>query len=308
MLLVVCPNLGMDRILQVDHFEAGKVQRSRTVLIQPGGKGSNVARVFRQLGGRVVLTGFVGRVDAAHVVEPLRRMGVIMDAVIGFESQSRNCTIICDIRQHSHPTVINEESPEIAPDAAAKLMSRIEHWIPRVDAVLTTGSLAQGLPCDFYAEILDRARCRGKITAIDAAGAALQDGLLTRPSFMKPNAEEFTRLAAASDFSFLAVHTAITFGKAGAALLHGGNCLYAAPPQINDTNPIGAGDSFAAAYLKTLISGASAEECLRWAVATGSCDAGTLRPGFVDRKKVRNLQPHVVLHAFRDILWSEALH
>ena len=46
---------SLDRILEVDNFQATKVQRSRSVLTQPGGKGSNVARVFRQLGGEVVL-------------------------------------------------------------------------------------------------------------------------------------------------------------------------------------------------------------------------------------------------------------
>ena len=295
MLLVVCPNLAIDRILQVDHFEAGKVQRSRTVFIQPGGKGSNVARVFRQLGGEVVLTGFVGRENGAQIVEPLRRMGIVVDAVIGFENQSRTCTIICDIGQGSHPTVVNEESPELASSAAAKLMSRVEKWIPRVDAVLATGSLSQGLPSDFYAEILERARCRGKLTAIDATGAALHAGLLTRPSFMKPNAEEFSQLTAASSFSFIAAHTAITFGKAGAALIHNGDCIYAPPPHVYDTNPIGAGDAFAAAYLKSLMRGASAKECLRWAIATAACDAGTLRPGFVDPRQVQNLHAKAAL-------------
>src|SRR6266853_347651 len=118
MLLVVCPNLGLDRILEADGFRSSAVQRSRTVFTQPGGKGSNVARVFRQLGGDVVLTGFVGRRNGKSIVEPLRRMGVHVDAVTAYEGESRTCTIICDPQSKTHPTVINEESPEIEPDSA----------------------------------------------------------------------------------------------------------------------------------------------------------------------------------------------
>jgi 1-phosphofructokinase family hexose kinase len=289
MLLVVCPNLAVDRILQVNHFESGKVQRTGTALTQPGGKGSNVARVFRQLGGEVVLTGFVGRRNGDQIIEPLRRIGVQVDAVAGFEGDSRTCTIICDPTSAAHPTVINEESPAIERWAAASLLSVVEKWIGRVDAVLTTGSLSHGLSDHFYAEVLDRARSRGRLTALDATGPALRFGLLTRPSFMKPNAEEFHGLIAESSFSFIAEHTALTFGTAGAALIHGEECLYEIPPRIFDINPIGSGDAFTAAYLHALMRGSKARDCLRFAVAAAACDAGTLRPGFIDPRTINGL-------------------
>ena len=294
MLLVVCPNLAVDRVLQVDRFEVGKVQRSRAALIQPGGKGSNVARVFRQLGGEVVLVGFVGRHNGSWIVESLREMGIHVDAVPAYDGYSRTCSIICDPRSATHPTVVNEESSEIEPRSAEKLLSVIERWIPQVDAVLTTGSLSLGLPTCFYAEVLDRARCLRKLTAIDATGAALKVGLLARPAFMKPNAEEFAQLTAGSSISLLAAHTALTFGTAGAALIHDGKCLFAIPPRIYGTNPIGSGDAFAAGYLKGLLSGADAEQSLRWAIAAAACDAATMRPGFVALRDVEALLPEVV--------------
>ena len=225
MLLVVCPNLSVDRILEVPDFKATTVQRSRSVILQPGGKGSNVARVFHQLGGKVVLTGFVGRQNGPWIVNALRRTGVEVDAVTAFHGDSRTCTIICDPASESHPTVINEESPEIEPEAPSKLLAKIEKWIPHVDAVLTTGSLSLGLPADFYAEILDRAKSRGKLTAIDAAGQVLRAGMLAQPVFMKPNLEEFREFAGAQPISMLAPHTAVTFGEAGAVLLYEGNCI-----------------------------------------------------------------------------------
>jgi tagatose 6-phosphate kinase len=293
MLLVVCPNLAIDRILEVDNFQSTKVQRSRSVWIQPGGKGSNAARVFRQLGGDVVLVGFVGRRNGKSITEPLRRMGVHVDAVTAFGGESRTCTIVCDPESGHHPTVINEESPEIEPGSVDALLAKVDRWIPRVDGVLTTGSLSRGLPDELYAGILDRARSRGKITAIDAAGAALRIGLLARPVFMKPNTEEFSQLLNSSSVFMLPPHTALTLGQAGAALIHEGTCIWARPPRIYATNPIGSGDAFAAGYLKRLLQGAAARDCLRYAMAAAASDASTLLPGFVDISQVQSLAAKV---------------
>jgi 1-phosphofructokinase family hexose kinase len=295
-LLVVCPNLGIDRIIEVDNFQSAKVQRSRSVLTQPGGKGSNVARVFRQLGGDVVLVGFVGNANARLVCEPLRKMGIRVDTVTAHSGETRTCTIVCDRESRSHPTVINEESPKIDKAAREKLLAKVRRWIPRVDAVLTTGSLSTGLPEDFYAQILDHARIRGKLTAIDADGAVLRVGLLAHPEFMKPNTEEFSRLSGAANTSgvlMLATHTAVTFGKAGAVLIHEGKCLYAIPPRVFDINPIGAGDSFTAAYLKNLLHRRPAFECFRFAMASAASDASTLRPGFIDISQLQSLSAEV---------------
>jgi 1-phosphofructokinase family hexose kinase len=300
MLLVVCPNLAIDRILQVDNFKTGQVQRSRQALIQPGGKGSNAARVYRQLGGDVVLAGFVGRKNGQYITEPLRRLGIHIEAVPAYE-ESRTCTIICDLNKGFHPTVVNEESPHVDSAAAGRLLRTIERWIPKIDGILTTGSLSTGLAPDFYAAIIDHANTKGKITAIDANGAALRNALAVRPVFMKPNTDEMRQLLNGSNISMLAAHTALTFGKTGASLLVEGRCLYASPPQTYDVNPIGAGDAFAAGYLKMLLQHRPAAECLRVAMAAAAADARTLPPGFVDPAEVDSLAPRVEVRFTPDV-------
>jgi 1-phosphofructokinase family hexose kinase len=292
MLLVVCPNLAIDRILQVTNLQPGAVQRSRQAVIQPGGKGSNVARVFRQLGGEVVLTGFVGSQNGRYVVEPLRRAGIHVDAVEAYD-ETRTCTIVCESKSDIHPTVINEESPEIDPAGVATLLRKVERWIAKANGVLTTGSLSMGAPAELYAEILDRARARGKITAIDATGAALRTGLSVRPDFMKPNTDEMRKLFETSTVSVLAAHTALTFGKTGAVVLNEGKCLYSPPPRIFTANPVGAGDAFVAGYLKSLLERRSVVDCLRLAMAAAASDSGTLRPGWIDASQVLSLSAEV---------------
>jgi len=297
-LLVVAPNLAIDRVLQVQNFQANKVQRSRSVLTQPGGKGSNVARVFRQLGGDVVLLGFVGRASADLIRQPLQRFGIHVDVVAAYSGENRVATILCDTQSRSHPTVINEESAQIEPDALERLLAKVRRWTSKADAVLTTGSISTGLPDDLYARVLDYARMKGKLTAIDAVGNVLRIGLLARPTFTKPNHEEFFHLTNGSSTSrlvTLAPHTALTLGKAGAVLFRQGRCVYAEPPQLFDANPIGSGDAFVAAYLRYLLNRRPADECLRYAMAAAASDAATLRPGFVDVSQVESLAPRVEL-------------
>src|SRR5207244_5648706 len=92
----------------------------------------------------------------------------------------------------------------------------------------------------------------------------------------------FAKFTSGENMSMLASNTVMTFGSAGAAVLHDGNCIYASPPRLGHTNPIGAGDAFVAGYLTCLLDGASTETCLQWAMAAAASDVETLRPGFID--------------------------
>jgi len=301
MLLIVCPNLAVDRILEVPNFRAAAVQRSTPAIVQPGGKGSNVARVFRQLGGEVALAGFAGRRNSHHITEPLRNLGIHVDVVEAFD-ESRTCTIILDLASNRHPTVINEESPLLESNAAERLLRIVDEWLPRVTAVLVDGSLSQGLDDDFYRYILERARSSGKFTALDAAGAALAEGIRARPDFLKINAQEFGDLVGVSQPNTqnmleylsdardrLAHHTAITFGEAGAILSAGGGFWQAAPPEIFSANPIGAGDAFAAGYLYEFMKSGDMERSFRLALAAAASDASTVRPGHIIPDDVKSL-------------------
>src|SRR5262245_56965368 len=177
MLLVVSPNLAVDRILEIHQFRANHVQRSRSVITQPGGKGSNVARVFRQLGGDVVLIGLVGRRNADWIIDPLQRIGIHVEAIRAYDGESRTCTIIRDPESDGHPTVINEESPQVERQAIQTFDDKIGEWLPRVDAVLVTGSLSCGLSEDFYAGVIRKANAQEIFTAMDAAGGVMRRGL-----------------------------------------------------------------------------------------------------------------------------------
>jgi 1-phosphofructokinase family hexose kinase len=293
-LLVVCPNLALDRILEVDGFRPATVQRSRAAFSQPGGKGANVARVFRQLGGDVVLTGFVGRSDPWCIVQPLSALAIQVDVIEAYPGESRRCTIILDAHGFMHPTVINEESPEIDDGSADRLMERFERNRPSVQAVLVTGSLSRGLPPDFYRKIIERSKSESVFTCIDATGPVLRHGLDAMPDLVKTNAGELSsvlgKLGEAPQEiarslirrrNELPAQTVVTLGEAGALLLDGEEVYHATSPRISHVNPIGAGDAFAAGYIKAHFDGKTPPQALAFATAAAASDAATAEPGLI---------------------------
>jgi fructose-1-phosphate kinase PfkB-like protein len=156
-LLIVCPNLAVDRILEVPNFRSSAVLRTSNVIVQPGGKGSNVARVYRQLGGEVLLAGVVGRENSDVVSNPLIAAGVHVDLLQGYSGLTRTCTVIVDSASHNHPTVINEESGPVDFDIEDRLLEIVDKWIPESSALLVTGSLPRGFRSDFYRRVFERA-------------------------------------------------------------------------------------------------------------------------------------------------------
>jgi len=304
---VVSPNLAIDRIIELDSLLPRQVQRSQSVLTQPGGKGSNVARVFRQLGGEVALLGFAGRLDADCIREPLETAGVQVNLVEGYDGGSRVCTIILEREPGNHPTVINEESGGVAPEAVADFHSRLHRLLERAKIVLVTGSLSRGLPENFYATVIRQAVHRGIRCVFDATGSTLKHGIAARPDIIKTNLQEITTVTGPLGCEVreiadslrrhqnrLAPQIIATLGRDGAILIFGDQAWHAEPPRISYTNPIGAGDAFAAGYLKALLDNTSPVEALRIATAAAASDAATREAGIIIPTEIESLVERIM--------------
>jgi fructose-1-phosphate kinase PfkB-like protein len=229
-------------------------------------------------------------------------MGIHVDVVEGYDGESRTCTIIRDASSNDHPTVVNEESPRVDEGAIEIMEKKIDAWMGQADAVLFTGSLSRGLSKDFYGRIIERANSRNVITAIDATGSVLRHGLEAGAVLVKANLEEISAVlgplpvepqALAAKIqkarNNVELETIVTMGEAGALLVAKGQAWCARPPRISKVNPIGAGDAFAAGYLKARIAGSLPVEALRFAVAVSASDAATPEPGWIITSEIASL-------------------
>ncbi len=163
------------------------------------------------------------------------------------------------------------------------------NW-PNASWLMLCGSLPPGVPADFYAQLIARAKKRGVKTLLDADGEALSRGVEAGPTVVTPNQQEAERLlgtvlltrshalAAVRRIRAMGAESVVlslgSRGAIGAVHWQGADQLWeAAPPRVEAISPIGAGDALAAALTWSLHNGDDFPEALSWGVAAGSASA-----------------------------------
>lgn len=298
MLLVVSPNLCLDRIVVVRGFDVGRVHRAESAMELASGKGLNVARAARAFGIEVVVAGIVGEGHGGDaIVAGAREHGITLHAV-RVPGPARVCTLIID---PGHPeTVINEPGPVASVSAVRTLQSCIRAGLEGADAIVLTGSQPPGVPAAFYADVIRGAP--GIPIILDATGEALRLGMAARPTLVKANQLELQdavgrvldargALAAAA----LEIRKAtgagvlVTRGAHGAQLFAAEGAWELLPPAVDRVNTIGAGDSLTAGLVAGLLRRTPLLEAVRLGVAAAAADVTTLLPGTIDRALVTQL-------------------
>ena len=306
MLLIVSPNLCLDRIVVVRGFAVGRVHRAESAAELASGKGLNVARAARALGVDVRVVGIVGGgAGARAILRGARAQGVRLDAV-RVPGPVRVCTLVID--PHQGETVINEPGPSVSAAAVGTLRAHVRTALKSAQAVVLAGSLPPGLPPAIYAEIARQAQAVPVI--LDATGEALRLGLATRPYLVKVNQLELqevvgrpldtpdaVRKAAEEMRTTTGGCVVITLGAKGALVLTAEGGWRIVPPEVHRVNTIGAGDSLTAGLAAGILQGRPLLEAARRGVAAAAADVTTLSPGTVDAALVEQLVPRVEVYA-----------
>lgn len=295
-IVTVTPNPSLDRTIELSgELQRGAVQRATRSTAEPGGKGVNVSRVVVASGGDTVAV--LPGDDLDPVLLGLATRGIPTAALpIGAPLRS-NVTVT---EPTGTTTKLNEPGPSlagrlddlaslVADTAAATATGPAARW------VVFAGSLPPGLPDDALAVLVRAVRARHGADvriAVDSSGvpftALLQSG--ERIDLVKPNAEELAEVVGGDPDTYeqdldAAVAAAqrlrdrnvgsvlLTLGSAGAVLVSDEGAFAAAAPRIIARSTVGAGDSSLAGYLLAEVAGASPEQRLAQAVATGAAAA-----------------------------------
>ncbi len=81
MIVTVTLNPTIDQTLVLERFTAGDTLRVKSSRFDPGGKGINVSRVVRELGGESVAMGFAPGSLGRYIEQTLKARGVQCDFV-----------------------------------------------------------------------------------------------------------------------------------------------------------------------------------------------------------------------------------
>ena len=310
-MVIAGPNLTIDRTIALGELRPGEVLRADRVVVSPGGKGVNVARVARELGCPAVLVGFVPGRTGAAAAAMLDDEGLALRA-IEVAGELRSAAVI--LERGGRVTVLNEPGPELRAGDWGRYEAAMADALDSHRVLACSGSLPPGAPEDAYGRLAALARGRGAASVVDVAGAHLGAALAASPDVVTPNLAEAEgllhgradetvsagaadvvrerALAAARELVERGARRAVvTAAEAGAAVAGpDGEAWMDAPAVDVVRNPVGAGDALVGGLAIALERGEPFADALAHGMATAAASVETDVAGLVHAARVAALR------------------
>lgn len=310
--LAVCLNPAWQKTLIFSHLQPGEVNRARRVHECGGGKGVNVARVFRRLGLPVAVAAFAGGYPGQRLRGEFGEVGV-EPIVVDVAATTRCCfTVISE--DDGVVTELIEPSGPIAAREEEALQMLVNGQIRRFGAVALSGTVPPGISGEFYASVAREAAMHGVPVLLDAVkdiAATLQAGV----TMLKINAAELRELGGADDvaesaqrlcrrFAALA-WLAVTDGPRPAQLFsRSRSWRFTLPALPRVVSAIGGGDCTAAILCRRLAEKPDATDELMAdfyaeALACASASCLTDTPSVFDPAEAMKIRAAIIIEAVR---------
>lgn len=310
-MLIVCPNLAVDHTITLGALTPGTVSRAVGGRSVAGGKGANVARAAKAVGGSARVIGFLPEVGRNHLTslfadEGFELSGVPIDGVV------RTCTAI--LEDGGRTTLINEPGPRVTDDDWHALLDLVPHG---TGFAVGSGSLPPGTPADAYARLVRLVHSWNGLCAVDVGGPALVAAAAAGADLLCPNLFEATALtsgatseevdeqadhipdralAAARGLRRLGAGTvAVTAGAAGVGLIWADDEVWLPTVAVKAVNPIGAGDSFLAGVVLAHERGENWPAAVRFGMAVAGASVENPGAAQVDPERVAELDAQLAL-------------
>ena len=275
-------NPALDYISQVDNFEVGKINRTKTEKILPGGKGLNVSIVLKNLGLESTALGFIGGFTGEELQRRIEAQGIKTDFIKVKNGITRINIKISSDRE----TALNGNGPEILEEDIQELLEKIEN-IKKEDIVILAGNVPKGINNNIYEIICVNLERNGVTFIVDATKELLINILKYKPFLIKPNREELEEtfkvkinteediITYAKKMQLMgAQNVLVSLGGDGAILITSDNqVLQSDAPKGKVLNTVGAGDSMVAGFLAGYIESKNYEYSLKMGIATGSASS-----------------------------------
>ena len=296
MIYTITFNPALDYISQVENFEIGKINRTKTEKILPGGKGLNVSTVLKNLGIESTALGFVAGFTGEELKRSIEEKGIKTD----FIKVEKGITRINVKISSNEETALNGNGPEITEEDINKLLEKIKE-ITKEDMVILAGNIPRCINNDIY-EIICKTLEKNNVTfVVDATKELLMNVLKYKPFLIKPNKEELEEtfkekietkeeiIAHAKKLQLIgAQNVLISLGGEGAILVTTeGKEYYSKAPKGKVLNTVGAGDSMVAGFIAGYKQSGDFEHAFKMGIATGS--ASSFSMNLATAEEVANL-------------------
>jgi 1-phosphofructokinase len=286
MIATVTPNPSLDRTLRLPRFEPGHVNRATATMVEPSGKGVNVALALHGVGVPVRAVLPVGGTAGHEIALLLDGLGLDhVDVPIAGTLRSNISLVEADGRTSK----VNEPGPQLSEVEVNALCAKALSASDTGDWVVWAGSLPLGFTPQRLADAVAGTRAAGRLVALDCSGLALERALAQEggrlPHLVKPNAEELAEVTGGSLSTLGDVVDAarvliargvrtvlVSLGRHGALLVDADlpQPLHGTASVRRVVNTVGAGDAFLAGWLAAAYAGGTSSDALANALRFGA--------------------------------------
>ncbi|SHE76100.1 6-phosphofructokinase 2 [Marinitoga hydrogenitolerans DSM 16785] len=302
MIFTLTMNPCLDRYIYIDELKPDDTIRAKKLVDYPAGKGIDVSRVIKELGGVSVAVSLLGGHNGRRIEEMLDEEGVIYSSVrIGHETRMN---IILEEKTQYRMSMPGEK---VKKEKLQKVFEILHSLIRKKDTIVISGSLPKGVDPNYYTGLIFSLKQWGATVFFDADGENLKSGLDAEPYCIKPNTHELSRLlnkevdeknkfeivkyAKETLEKYKLNEILVSMGKYGSVYVNWDEAYYSYPVELKVKSAVGAGDSFLAGYV--LKYEEDKLEAFRLANAAGN--AAVLTPGteLCKKKDVLSLLPKI---------------
>lgn len=306
MIYTITLNPSIDKYILVDRLAKDDTLRATDLHQDPGGKGINVSRVVKELGGQTKAFGFVGGCPGYMLRSYMTDREIPFD-YIEIEEETRINVIISDVSDGSQ-TRISVPGPHVGMSDMADFTEKLQRAQPKPSFWVMGGNIPRGLPKDMYRTLITILQQNGIRCVLDADDEALRLGVEAKPFMIKPNEFELARLAnkelsGLDDYAQAARKlaadgigvVAVTLGKKGMIVATREKTFHVTSPDVKPKSKVGAGDSTVAGMIYGLEQGRSLEEAARLGVAAGTAAVLSEGTRLCRKEDVDRLLPQVTV-------------
>ncbi|MCC5913794.1 MAG: 1-phosphofructokinase family hexose kinase [Balneolaceae bacterium] len=303
MILVLCPNPSIDKLLYVDRLNPGSVNKSSMEKMYPGGKGVHVALALTELGESVTLSGFWGGESGTWIKNECRKKGITCVGPLT-KQWNRTClTILSD--QIPQETEIVERGPAVNELHLDHFFSELADLIPKSNSVVVSGSWPPGTPKHVYQQIKDISERHSVPLWVDASGERLTDAICAEPFGIHINhheAEEYFGKALSPKHSAEKLLTnsriaAVTNGADGLYMATRESIIHTSCRVDHIISTVGSGDCLTAGLVHAWNRSSDLHEMAKVATACGTANCICPDLGMLKSSDVHRLQHLVTTNA-----------
>ncbi len=292
--LVLALNPSIDAEWRVDEVLWEEKNNVRSERRWAGGKGINVARWLKHLGGEPKLLLPLGGPTGKELAGYLRHEG-ISAKVIHLAKPTRVNVIVTtntgrqmrfnpfgpQLTKHEWRAVLRNVQRQMKQPGQGRVRDSVR---AAPGLLILSGSLPRGVPVTAYAQLIRLARLQGVRTLLDCDGPALTAAVKARPFLVKPNEHELAQWWGRALGSEAAIRQAagrlseqtrgwvlVSRGGKRGFLVNAERFECAAkPPRVKPLNTVGAGDALLAAVARQIQLGEPPEKWLKAGLEVGS--------------------------------------